>query len=255
MDILFEIMSVEQFFLACCIALLAGFVKGVVGFAMPMVFISGLSTFLAPELALAGLILPTLVTNMMQSLRQGPRAAWETVKRFRVFLGVGLVTLVIGAQAVRVLDQSTMLLIIGVPVVAFACMQLVGWAPTLPSVSNKVAVIVGAFTGLMGGLSGIWGPPTVAYLTALNVGKNDFMRIQGVIYGLGALALTFAHMGSGVLRAQTWPLGIALVPTAVIGMWIGGKVLDRIDQVVFKRAILLVLLVAGLNLLRRALIG
>jgi uncharacterized membrane protein YfcA len=151
MDILFEIMSVEQFFLACCIALLAGFVKGVVGFAMPMVFISGLSTFLAPELALAGLILPTLVTNMMQSLRQGPRAAWETVKRFRVFLGVGLVTLVIGAQAVRVLDQSTMLLIIGVPVVAFACMQLVGWAPTLPSVSNKVAVIVGAFTGLMGG--------------------------------------------------------------------------------------------------------
>jgi uncharacterized membrane protein YfcA len=255
MDILFEIMTLPQFIFACCIALLAGFVKGVVGFAMPMVFISGLSTFLAPELALAGLILPTLVTNVMQSMRQGPRAAWESVKRFRVFLGVGLVTLVLGAQMVRVLEPATMLLVIGVPVVAFACMQLVGWAPSLPSASNKVAVGVGAFTGFMGGLSGIWGPPTVAYLTALNIGKNDFMRVQGVIYGLGAVALTLAHMGSGVLRAQTWPLGIAMVPTAVLGMWIGGQVLDRIDQAMFKRAILVVLLVAGLNLLRRAVMG
>lgn len=255
MEILFEIMTLQQFIFACCIALLAGFVKGVVGFAMPTVLISGLSTFLAPELALAGLILPTLVTNVMQAMRQGPRAAWDSAKRFRVFLGAGLVTLVIGAQMVRVLDQSTMLLVIGVPVVAFACMQLAGWAPTLPSASNKVAISVGALAGFMSGLSGIWGPPTVAYLTALNIGKNDFMRIQGVIYGLGAVALTLAHMGSGVLRAQTWPLGIAMVPTAVIGMWIGGRVLDRIDQVVFKRVILAVLLVAGVNLLRRGLMG
>ena len=42
---------------------------------------------------------------------------------------------------------------------------------------------------------------------------------------------------------------------AVLGMWIGGQVLDRIDQAMFKRAILVVLLVAGLNLLRRAVMG
>jgi uncharacterized membrane protein YfcA len=36
-------------------------------------------------------------------------------------------------------------------------------------------------------------------------------------------------------------------------MWVGGKVINRIDQAMFKRATLIVLLIAGANLIRRAL--
>lgn len=248
----FEIMTLQQLGLAALVPVVAGFVKGVVGFAMPMVFISGLSTFLAPELALAGLILPTLVTNLMQAFRQGPRAAWQSVKTFRVFLFVGMVTLFIGAQMVRLLPLWSMLLIISLPITLFAMLQLRGVEIKLKGQSKRIAAGVGAFAGFMGGLSGIWGPPTVAYLSALGTRKDDQMRIQGVIYGLGAIALTLAHFGSGVLRAQTLPLSLAMVLPAVLGMWIGGRVFDRIDQVMFRRATLVILLIAGLNLFRRA---
>lgn len=252
MDALFDILTVPQLCLAVSIAVFAGLVKGVVGFALPTIIISGLSTFLSPELALAGLILPTVVTNFMQMLRQGARAAWESVKRFRVFLGFGLVTLLVGAQLVRVLPMDVMLLVIGVPVVSYAMLQLLGIEITLARHSGKVAATAGAIAGLMGGMSGIWGPPTVAYLTALKTDKADHLRVQGVVYGLGAVALLFAHLGSGVLRAQTLPLSFAMVPPAVLGLWIGGRLLDRIDHVVFRRATLVVLLIAGLNLIRRA---
>ena len=43
------------------VALLAGVIKGMVGFAMPMIMISLLGIFLPPDVALAGLILPTLL--------------------------------------------------------------------------------------------------------------------------------------------------------------------------------------------------
>ena len=76
--------------------------------------------------------------------------------------------------------------------------------------------------------------------------------MQGVIYGAGAVALFFAHLASGVLRADTIPFSILLILPAVLGMWAGGKVVDRIDQVIFKRATLVVLLLAGANLIRRA---
>jgi uncharacterized membrane protein YfcA len=251
---IFEIMTLEQLVLAALVAVVAGFVKGVVGFAMPMVFVSGLSTFLAPELALAGLILPTLAANLMQAFRQGPMAAWQSAKAFRVFLFVGLVTLFIGAQMVRVLPMWLMLLIIGLPVTLFAMLQLRGIEMQLKSHSAKVAATVGAFAGFMGGLSGIWGPPTVAYLAAIGTRKDEQMRIQGVIYGLGSVALTVAHFGSGVLRTQTLPLSLAMVLPAVLGVWIGGRVFDRIDQVMFRRATLVILLIAGLNLIRRAVI-
>ncbi|WP_136439986.1 sulfite exporter TauE/SafE family protein [Pacificoceanicola onchidii] len=237
------------------IALIAGIVKGLVGFAMPMILVSGLSSFLSPHLALAGLILPTVVTNSMQALRQGPTAALGSVKRFRRFLLVGLVCLLASSMLVAVLPARVFLLAIGLPVVGFVLLQLSGWSPKLEGENPRLEMGIGAFAGFIGGVSGVWGPPTVAYLTALGTEKREQMRIQGVIYGLGAVALLVAHIGSGILNASSVWLSLALLPPAVFGMWLGGLVQDRIDQRAFKRATLIVLLVAGLNLLRRALFG
>ena len=252
MEQFLEILTFQHLCLAVLVAAIAGIVKGIVGFAMPMVFVSGLSTFLSPELALAGLIVPTLCTNVFQALRQGPAAAWNSIIKFRVFLFFGLLALIVGAQLVRLLPLQTMLLVIGLPIVLFALLQLAGVEVKLSGQSFRVAAGVGTFAGFMGGLSGIWGPPTVAYLAALGTNKNDHMRIQGVIYGLGAVALTFAHLASGVLRPETLPFSLAMVPPALLGLWLGGRVFDRIDQVMFRRATLVVLLIAGLNLVRRA---
>ncbi|MHA6346262.1 sulfite exporter TauE/SafE family protein [Roseivivax sp. CAU 1761] len=242
--------------LCLIIAFTAGVVKGMVGFAMPMIMISGLGSLLAPELALAGLILPTLITNGVQALRQGPGAAWSSVRRFRVFLIVGGVMLLFSAQLVAVLPVGPMLALIGVPITAFAVAQLCGWKGDLPGGGGRATEIgVAGFAGFIGGLSGVWGPPTVAYLTMLGTEKRDQMRVQGVIYGLGAVALTGAHLGSGVLNAATLPFSALLIMPALAGMWVGGQVQDRIDQQAFRRATLAVLLVAGLNLVRRALLA
>jgi uncharacterized membrane protein YfcA len=252
MDIFLDLLSPGLWIVALSIAVLGGFVKGVVGFAMPMVIISGLSSFIDPELALAGLILPTLATNGTQALRQGVRAAWVSARRFRVYLIVGGLVLIASAQLVRVLPIGVLLGFIGVPVTLFALMQLAGWSLKLARQRPDVEAGIGAFAGFLGGISGIWGPPTVMYLTALGTEKTEQMRVQGVIYGLGAVALVGAHVGSGVLRAETLPFGVALVLPALLGQWLGGKVLDRIDQALFKQVTLFVLLIAGLNLIRRA---
>jgi uncharacterized membrane protein YfcA len=253
MDGYFLSLTAADLAAAGAVALIAGVIKGMVGFGMPMILISGLSMFLAPDVALAGLILPTLVSNGMQALRQGPAAALQSVKRFRVFLLVGLVFLLLSAQMVRFLPQQLFLLLIGVPVSAFALMQLVGRGLTISRPTRKAELMIGGFAGLIGGISGVWGPPTVAYLTALNTEKSEQIRVQGVIYGLGAVALMAAHIGSGVFRAEAVPFSALLVLPAMAGMWAGGRLHDRIDQAAFKRATLVVLLLAGLNLLRRGL--
>lgn len=255
MDTLFPLLSPYALLLAAIIAVVAGFVKGVVGFAMPLVFVSGLTTFMSAELALAGLILPTLITNVQQSLRQGVQAAVKSTVDFKVFLGVGCVALLCSAQLVRVFPDQVMMAVIGVPVTFFAAVQLAGAKISLSKRSNVVEVIAGGIAGGLGGISGIWGPPTVAYLTALNTPKQDQMRVQGVIYGLGAVALLVAHVVSGVVRAETIAFSIAMIPPAFVGMRLGMSVMDRIDQQAFRRATLCVLLIAGLNLLRRAVMG
>ena len=252
---LFSLVSPQEFYLALVVAFVAGWVKGLVGFAMPTVLISGLSVFLSPDMALAGLILPTLVTNSMQALREGVPAAVASIRNFRVFLVVGLVCLLISAQLITLLSPMIFLLVLGVPVSFFALVQLLGLKLKLDVPSIRIEAMMGAVAGTVGGISGVWGPPTVAYLTALNTPKKDQMRAQGVIYGLGAVALFVAHLESGILRAESAMFSALLIAPAMVGMQCGLFLQDRIDQGQFRKLTLLVLLVAGLNLLRRGIMG
>jgi hypothetical protein len=247
-------MDPSLWIIVLAITLGAGFVKGAVGFAMPMIMISGFATVLPPDTALAALILPTLVTNVWQGGRDGLRAAWSSVRDFRLYLVAIAIAIALSAQLVNVLPQGALFLAIGLPIVAFAAMQLARVTFTVAPEHRRVADIgVGAVSGAVGGLSGVWGPPTVAYLTALGTEKRASMRIQGVIYGASSIVLAAAHLQSGVLNTTTLPVSAALVIPALIGTWIGFQVHDRMDPTRFRRWTQVVLLLAGLNLIRRGL--
>jgi hypothetical protein len=68
------------------------------------------------------------------------------------------------------------------------------------------------------------------------------------------VVLTVAHIGSGVLNAQTAPASALLVIPAMVGMWLGFRAQDRLDAARFRRWTLILLLLTGLNLIRRALV-
>ncbi|MEM6635981.1 MAG: sulfite exporter TauE/SafE family protein [Pseudomonadota bacterium] len=252
----FPAIDIEALVLACAITLVAGFVKGSVGFAMPMIMISGLASFLPAELAIAALIIPTLFSNLWQALRQGWRAALEGARRFRLYLGLVLIFIAFGAQLVPLLRQEVLFLALGLPVTVLAAVQLAGLRLRLSRHNQwKGEIGVGVFAGTLGGLSGVWGPPTVLFLTALEVPKTEAIRVQGVVYSLGAVALTVAHLNSGLLTRETTALSFAMAVPAGIGMALGILLQDTLNQERFRQITLIVLTLAGLNLVRRGLAG
>lgn len=233
------------------VALFAGIVKGIVGFAMPTILISGLSMVISPDLALAGLLLPTLFTNGVQALGQGINAARASLIKFKGFLIVGAIFLLASSQLVPLIPMDMMFGYLGVLVVTLSLIQMSGWQ--IPVGKGRLGTIVmGAIAGFTGGLSGVWGPPTVAYLTALNTEKSEQIRVQGVIYGLGAVLLVLAHMTSGILTKSTAIFSASLLGPALVGLYVGARIRNRIDQRRFKLATLAVLFIAGCNLIRRA---
>ena len=91
------------------------------------------------------------------------------------------------------------------------------------------------------------------YLITLNLPKNEMVRVQSLFFLLGSVVLFFAHLHSGVLDAVTLPASIWMTVPAMLAMFVGYRVHDRLDQDVFRRATLIVLVLTGLNLLRRGL--
>lgn len=253
---IYYVLPPEVLIIAFGVTVLAGFVKGAVGFAMPMIMISTLTMFLPADTALAALIVPTMVTNVVQSLRQGLRPAIGSIIKFRLFLLIGLVFIVASAQLYAFVPSRGIYLLIGVPIFLFSVMLLSGFQLHIrPGNRRQAEIGIGAFAGLVGGVSGVWGPPTVAFLTAINTEKTEQMRVQGVIYGLGSVALFLAHLRSGVLNAGTLPLSVFMCVPALIGLGLGFVVQGRLNAAKFRRVTLFVLLIASLNLVRRAVMG
>lgn len=242
-----------QFWAAMAVTALAGFVKGAVGFAMPMIMMSAFGSILPATTALAALILPTLLTNIQQALRQGPAEAWASVRRFRLHIAMLLVFICVSAPFAPEIPQGLMYLLLGAPITAFALWQLAGRSLALPVRHRRRAEIgTGIIAGLYGGISGIWGPPLIVLLLSLGVDKREQVRVQGVVFLMGAVVLTGAHLASGVLDAQTLPLSAILALPAFGGMMAGFALQDRMDVVQFRRWTLLLLVLTGGNLVRRA---
>lgn len=241
---------------ALALGFLAGFVKGSVGFGAPLVIVASLTLFMDPKLVVAGLILPILVSNAQQMLRQGPSVALQAMKDYRVYLIVLAIFIFLSAQWMSKVPARQAYLLLGVPVFALSLIQLSGWKPVIPHAWRPAAtVIAAALSGILGGVAGTWGPTTVMYLVALETPKVTQVVVQGVIFGLGGVILLLGHLQSGILNWATLPFSAAMILPIFLGMNAGFAVNDRIDQETFRKATLFVLVLAGLNLIRRGLLG
>ena len=254
MDIVMAGLTPAAFWAAMAVTLFAGFVKGAVGFAMPLIMVSAFSAFLPPEVALVGLMLPTLLTNLSQAFRQGSEAALGTAWKYRRFVIGTVVFIGVSAQVFGDIPRLAYLLLLGVPVTIFAAAQLMGLPLALPlRHQNRAEWVLGVIGGLYGGISGIWGPPLLVFLLSTNVAKQEMVRSQGVVFLIGSVALLSAHLGTGIASPERLAFSAVLVVPAMIGMTIGFRVQDRLDQSVFRRWTQGLLVLSGLNLIRQAL--
>ena len=241
---------------ATAIMALGGFVKGAVGFALPMIGIGGIGSFMPAQETVAILLLPTLFSNLWQTLRQGIGPAVLTLRQFwKLNLLLGL-TIGLAAQLVPWIPSTGLFVFLGGLVSLAAGLQLIGWqprAPAAPGPRTALEIVTGLVAGICGGLSGVWGPPVMFFLISLGAQKTLQIRSLGLAFLVGSAILVPAHAKSGILDGQTLPFSLAMCLPVAVGMWIGLRYQDQMDQALFRKIALAVLCVAGLNLLRRGL--
>ncbi|MDZ7905080.1 MAG: sulfite exporter TauE/SafE family protein [Cypionkella sp.] len=254
MGAIFDTIGTQPLLLALGVTLFAGFVKGAIGFAMPLIMIGAFSSFLPAEVALAGLIMPTLVTNIAQAFRQGVAPAMATARKYWRILAATVIFIPISAQFFWAIPQGVFLALLGLPITAFALAQLLG-LPLAIKLAHQTRAQwgLGTIGGLYGGVSGIWGPPLLVYLLSVRAEKVESVRVQGVVFLIGAAVLLAAHLQSGLMSAPNLAFSALLIVPAIVGQTISFAVQDRLDQSRFRRATQVLLVATGLNLIRQAL--
>ena len=219
-----------------------GIVTGLAGFAMGLV-VSGVWLHILTPAETAALIVGYgILTQSYNIWRLRHALNWRIVAPF---IAGGAVGVPIGTALLSYLDPDYLRTGVGVLLIAYSSYSLA--RPHFKPLHAGLAAdtIVGFFNGILGGLTGLSGP-IITMWCQLRGWPRDMQRAiyQPVI--LAAFLMTAASLGAtGVVTAhlvKTYLYG--LIPLAA-GLWAGLKLYGHLDEVTFRKIILVLLLLSG----------
>ena len=240
-------MTEPLFFLIAAAFLLAGFVKGVIGLGLPTVSMGLLAVTMQPSHALAIVIVPAIVTNIWQTfvgpyLRDIIRRLWPLMVGtvIGIWLNSGMLTGPYARYATVVLGALLVIYaIIGLNKFAFnVARKDEGW----------IGGIVGLVTGVISATTGVQVIPSMPFMQAIGMEKDELVQALGVFFTVATVALAFNLTASGLLTAATALPGAVAMAASFAGMFIGQAVRSRMQAEAFRRWFLIAMIMLGLYL-------
>lgn len=234
--------------------LVAGLVKGVVGLGLPTVAIGLLGLVMAPMEAASLLIVPSAVTNVWQ-LAAGPSFGPLLRRLWPMLIGISLGTLAGAAMLPRELTVHATTAL-GVALVLYAVLGLAAMRVAIPGhMETRLAIVVGATTGLVTSATGVFVIPAVPYLQGLGLGRDDLVQALGLAFTVSTVSLAASLALDGAFKPAVAAVSFyALVP-ALAGMFLGQWVRSRIHPEAFRRIFFAGLLALGAHLSLRSLMS
>lgn len=231
----------------------AGTVKGIASVGLPMTAL-GILTFLTdPRTAFACALCPIFAANAIQMWRAGGMIA--AFKRYWLFIACMVIGIPLTLAATIDASDELLMGVLGVTVLIFVAINLSSIAPRIADKWDRAAQIgFGSGAGLLGGLTSIWLPAIMIYLLARDTSKEEFVRATGLLLFTGSLPLFAGYVAAGFLTGQLALLSLALIIPAWAGMTLGSKFRGRLSEKAFRKVLLGVFALIGLNLIRRAML-
>jgi hypothetical protein len=227
--------------------LLAGFVKGVIGLGLPTVSMGLLAVTMPPAHALAIVIVPAVVTNI-----------WQTfVGRYLRDIIARLWPLMVGTVVGIWLNAGMLTgpyaryggIVLGILLVIYAIIGLSKFSFHVARRNEKwVGGVVGVLTGAVSAATGVQVIPSMPFMQAIGMEKDELVQALGVFFTVATVALAFNLTSAGLVSAATALPGAIAMAAAFAGMFIGQAVRSRMQPEAFRRWFLIAMILLGFYL-------
>lgn len=231
--------------------LTAGLVKGVIGMGLPTIGIGLLSLAFPPAQAAALLIVPSLVTNIWQFFA-GPNAAGLLRRLWPMLLGI-CAGVWLGAGLLANDTTGRAAVALGIVLMLYAALGLANLRFLVPARAEPwLSPLIGVLTGVVSAATGVFAMPSVPYLQALDLEKEDLVQALGLTFTVATVALGIDLLHGGVLQSSLAGLAAVGLAAVVVGMSIGQVLRKRVRPEIFRICFFLGLLLIGAHLASRA---
>ncbi|TPJ25359.1 sulfite exporter TauE/SafE family protein [Mesorhizobium sp. B2-7-2] len=234
--------------------LLAGIVKGVTGMGLPTLAMGLLGTIMPPVTAASLLIVPSFVTNVWQ-LFAGPSFS-AILRRLWLMMAGILIGTVAGSRLLASDNVKWTTAGLGAALMVYAAYSLLARQPVVPEKTERwSSPVVGFLTGLVTGGTGVFVVPAVPYIQALGLSRDDLIQALGLSFTVSTIALALGLASHGAFEAGHLAMSSLAVLPALLGMWLGQMLRQKISPATFRRWFLIFLVLLGVELLLRPLLA
>jgi uncharacterized membrane protein YfcA len=223
-----------------------GFASGLAGFAMGFV-VSGIWLHILTPIETTALVVGYgLLTQGYGVWKLRHALAWQKIAPFIIGGAIGVP---IGTVLLTYINPAYLRSGVGVLLVIYGSYGLA--QPRLKPVPDKVSADagIGFANGILAGLTGLPGF-IITIWCQLRGWTKDVQRAVFQPVMLAAIVLNVISLGiAGAITAHTLRLYLLGLPAMVAGLWAGFRLYGKLDDVAFRKVILVLLLIAGLGLI------
>lgn len=232
---------------ALALALAAGLTRGVTGFGGALVLTAPLSLLVAPKQA----IITSLLLETFAALHMVPAAIrMARWRRIAPPAAAACLTVPIGGWLLAILDPGLVRNLIAVTVLVFAVVLLMGYRYS-GAPRTSTAVLVGATSGVLTAITSVGAPPVILYLLS---GPDPVATTRAhltlFIVLISGATLT-ALIAQGTITPADTLTAAWLAPGFFTGVWLGTRLFPYVDDRLFRRIVLALLVALAAFLLLR----
>ena len=226
---------------AFVIIVLSGFTQGFVGFGYSQIVLPVVAFFYEPKLVVPILLMHSVILNMM--------ILWDARKHINMKIVYPLILtaipgLPVGTYLLLWADANIMKIIIGILIVLSSLMVLYGLKIKIKR--EKLATLpVGFTSGLLNSSTTMSGPPVILFYSNQGIPKETFRACLAAYFlSLNIITLPF-HIWKGLINSKALLFSSVTLPLMMLGVFIGIKVSKKIQDELFQKIALIILIAVG----------
>jgi len=227
------------------VVFLAVFTQSLTGFGSGLVSMAFLPDILGVKTAVPLVVLVTATLEAILLLRF--RSAFN-LKAVGPLILASIIGIPIGIRALGSLNEKVLLTVLGAVMAGYALYALSNLK--LPELKHPAwALVAGFFAGLLSGAYSVGGPPAIIYGSCRGWKPDEFRsNLQGLFLVNDVLSV-MGHGLSGNLTPQVWRMYLLALPVLALGILTGGAVDRHLDPRLFRKMVLILLVVMGLRMM------
>ena len=226
-------------------AFLGAFVQGATGFGSGLLINAFWLHIMEPTHAIPLNVVTSLFISGVPIYKLRKKLNFSKLKQFAIF---GVVGIPIGMYLLVISDPSKLKFSIGILLVIYALLMLKISSFSINVNNKSINNLVGFISGVIGGLTALLGIIPVAWFSIQRLPKNTKRGTYEPFIFITSIAAIISFAFAGLYKIEMIFDLLKIIPALLVGSWLGIKIYNKINDNLFRKVVLGLILLSGLFL-------